>query len=154
MAARHGTQRTVDGERLRRALFRGWRFGGFGLVRDLHDLLTLATLVRGCWMGLLQAARERRDDELATVCREGDAATVRQIAWLETKLRQAAPQSLTTPSQVRREVAASIPSLAQLGPLVDLVPGPTVRGLMPLTPVTVVLVVAVILILPAWMRRH
>lgn len=46
------TRYTGDGERLRRALFRGLRYGGFGLVRDLQDLLTLATLVHGCWMGV------------------------------------------------------------------------------------------------------
>jgi hypothetical protein len=156
VATRYGAKRNVDGERLRRALFRGLRYGGLGLVRDLHDLLTLATLVHGCWMGLLQAARESRDDDLEAVCRQGDATTVRQICWLETKLRASAPQALTTPSQVRREIAASIPSLAQIGDLVDLVPRSTVRALMPLTPAAAALVVAVALIFPAWLYalRH
>jgi hypothetical protein len=130
MATRYGARRTGDGERLRRALFRGLRYGGFGLVRDLQDLLTLATLVHGCWMGLLQAARESRDDDL--------------------ELRASAPQALTTASQVRRELAASIPSLAQIGELVDLVPGSTVRALMPLRPAAAALVAAVVNIFPAW----
>ena len=43
---RHGASRNTDGERLRRAPFRGPRLGGFGLLRDLHDLVTLATAVR------------------------------------------------------------------------------------------------------------
>ena len=43
---RYGASRNTDGERLRRALFRGPRLGGFGLLRDLHDLVTLATAVR------------------------------------------------------------------------------------------------------------
>src|SRR4029453_1239742 len=46
------------------ALFRGRRSGGFGLIRDLHALLTMAPAVRGCWTAFLQGARERRDGSL------------------------------------------------------------------------------------------
>lgn len=40
---RYVRERSAEGERLRQALFRGRRRGGFGLLRDLHDLLALAS---------------------------------------------------------------------------------------------------------------
>jgi hypothetical protein len=140
-AARYQAEGTRQGERLRRALFRGRRLGGFGLLRDLHDLLTLATSVHACWMALLQAAREARDADLEKACRACDAETLRQISWLETKLRQAAPQALTVPVSTARQ-GASIPTLPQLGALADLVPGSAFRAALPLAPVAVVGLVA------------
>jgi len=80
--ARYGASRSTDGERLRRALFRGPRLGGFGLLRDLHDLVTLATAVREGWTALHQAARESHDHELAVRCRACGEQTTRMIAWL------------------------------------------------------------------------
>ena len=146
-AARYRAECNRQGERLRRALFRGRRLGGFGLLRDLHDLLTLATSVHGCWMALLQAAREARDGDLEKACRTCDAETLRQISWLETKLRQAAPQALTVPVSTARQLGASIPTLPQLGALADLVPGSAVRAVLPLAPVAVVGLVAVLALL-------
>lgn len=70
VAARYRAESTRQGERLRRALFRGRRLGGFGLLRDLHDLLTLTVSVHACWMALLQAARARH----ATPILRGHAA--------------------------------------------------------------------------------
>ena len=141
-AARYRAECSRQGERLRRALFRGRRLGGFGLLRDLHDLLTLATSVHACWMALLQAAREARDADLEKACRACDADTLRQISWLETKLRQAAPQALTVPVSTARQLGASIPTLPQLGALADLVPGSAFRAALPLTPMAVVGLVA------------
>jgi hypothetical protein len=143
-AERYGAERTRQGERLRRALFRGRRLGGFGLLRDLHDLLTLATSVHACWTALLQAAREARDAHLEKACRACEAETRRQISWLETKLRQAAPQALTVPVSIARRLGASIPTLPQLGALADLVPGSAVRAALPLAPVAVVGLVSVL----------
>jgi hypothetical protein len=143
-AARYGAEGTRQGERLRWGLFRGRRLGGFGLLRDLHDLFTLATSVHACWMVLLQAAREVRDAHLEKACRACEAETRRQISWLETKLRQAAPQALTVPVCPARQLSASIPTLSQLGALADLVPGSAVRAALPLAPVAVVGLVAVL----------
>jgi len=143
----YGAARSVEAERLRRALFRGWRRGGFGLVRDLHDLITLATSVHSCWSALGQGARQRSDRSLERVSRMCDAETLRQIAWLETKMRQSAPQALATPGDTAAELAASIPHRWALGAIADLVPGPALRGLLPLAPVTsaMVLLLAVLL---------
>jgi hypothetical protein len=144
---RYGAARSVEGERLRRALFRGRRIGGFGLVRDFHDLITLATSVHSCWTALRQAARERRDASLETVCRTCDTETIRQVAWLETKLRHAAPQALTVPGHTTRELAASIPSRDEIGAVVDLAPGPALRGLLAGMPVAGALILLLALVL-------
>jgi hypothetical protein len=143
----YGVARSVAGERLRRALFRGRRVDGFGLVRDLHDLITLATSVHSCWSALSQGARQQRDRSLEHVSRTCDAETLRQIAWLETKMRQSAPQALAVPGNTGRELAASIPHRWALGTIADLVPGPALRGLLPLAPVAgaMMLLLAVIL---------
>jgi hypothetical protein len=116
-------------------------------VRDFHDLITLATSVRGCWSALRQAARERRDPSLEAVCRACDAETIRSISWLETKLRQSAPQALTVPSDTARELAAWIPSRGEVAAVADQVPGPALRSLLPLAPAAgvVVLLLAVVL---------
>jgi len=90
---RYGSRRTTGGEGLRRSLFRGPRLGGSGLLRDLHDLVTLATAVREGWTALQQAARELHDVELAERSRACGAQTARLIAWLDTKLRHSAPQT-------------------------------------------------------------
>lgn len=142
-AARYGAEGTRQGERLRRALFRGRRLGGFGVLRDLHDLLTLATSAHACWMALLQAARVARDALLENACRACAAETRRQISWLETKLRQAAPQALTVPVSTARQLGASIPTLP-LGALADLGARSAVRAASSLAPVAVVGLVAVL----------
>jgi hypothetical protein len=138
---RYGAARCREGERLQRALFRGRRMSGFGLVRDVHDLLTLATAVHGCWTALQQAAREQRDRDLEAVCRACDAETTRQISWLETKLRQSAPQALTVPRPTGRDLLTSIPGGDQVGAIIDLVPGPALRRLVPTTSAVAMLVV-------------
>lgn len=146
MVERYGVVRSVDGERLRRALFRGRRLGGFGLTRDIHDLLTMAGAVQACWTVLRQAARARRDGSLEAVCRSCEGETAHQISWLETKLRQASPQALTVPPDTFHELGASVPSRAEIAAVFDLVPGPVARRLMPLAPVTGALVALAVML--------
>lgn len=134
-AARHyDAGRSREGERLRRALFRGRRTGGFGLLRDVHDLRTLACFVEACWATLWQGAAELRDEALRDVCERCGGETRRQIDWLDTKIRHAAPQPLTVPSRTRDELAGSIPSLAEATALADRAPGALLRRLRPVSP--------------------
>jgi hypothetical protein len=158
-AERYGAKRSREGERLRRALFRGRRLGSFGLLRDLHDLLVLATSVHACWMALQQAARVERDTDLEKTCGNCEAETVRQMSWLETKLRQIAPQALTVPAATRYELSASIPTTPQIGAIADLLPGPALRALIPSAPLAGVFVMLATLLLlarpaPPWEHRH
>lgn len=154
-AARHGTRRTAAGSRLRRALFRGARVGGAGLVRDLQDLLVLASSVHACWIALRQAARERHDTALEAVCEECDTETGRQISWLETKLRHAAPQALSVPAAAITDVAASIPTGTQVAAVADLLPGPVLRAISPVAVAAGVLATAGLLLsLRGWRKDH
>lgn len=70
------------------------RSGQIGLLRDLQDLYVLATLVQTTWTVLAQGAQGLRDRELLQVANSADAETARQLAWLNTRMKAAAPQAL------------------------------------------------------------
>lgn len=80
--------------RLRVDLFHGPPSGGLGLLRDLHDLNLLASEVRLCWTILHQAARALDDQPLVALCEQGGHGADRQLAWLCTRIKAAAPQAL------------------------------------------------------------
>lgn len=83
---------------LRKEIFHGPRSGGIGLVRDLHDLWLLANESHISWIVLLQASKSLRDKELESAVKEGDKQNKRQLAWILTRIKQAAPQALVVPS--------------------------------------------------------
>jgi hypothetical protein len=95
---RYGEQRAGDDvdepERLHAAGLAEARTGEVGLLRDLQDLHVLADLVQTTWVVISQAAQGLRDRELATVASEAGAGTARQLAWLDTRMKAAAPQAL------------------------------------------------------------
>lgn len=91
---RYSEDRNKEPERLSHALFTGPRTGSLALVRDLHDLWLLASEVQLCLIVLEQAAQALRDSELETFCTNFTACTKRQLAWLQTRIKQAAPQAL------------------------------------------------------------
>ena len=92
---RYGEDADVDEpERLRAAALDETRPGELGLLRDLQDLHVLATLVETTWTAIAQGAQGLRDEELLHVATSSRAETVRQIAWLTTRLKVAAPQAL------------------------------------------------------------
>ena len=91
---KYGGKHDRRGERLYSELFHGPRRGGIALLRDLHDLWLLATEARICWTLLLQAAQALRDKDLIETCVQNTHQSDRQIAWLETRSKQAAPQTL------------------------------------------------------------
>ncbi|MGZ4661579.1 MAG: hypothetical protein ACXVYB_09895 [Arthrobacter sp.] len=70
------------------------RSGPVGLLRDLQDLYLLASLVDVTWTMVRQAAFALRDRELLSVVGECDAETATQLKWLQTRMKQAAPQAL------------------------------------------------------------
>lgn len=91
---RYGEEEVDEPERLRHDGLADAREGEVGLLRDLQDLHLLATLVHSTWTAIAQGAQGLRDPELLEVARHCDAETVRQISWLETRLKVAAPQAL------------------------------------------------------------
>ena len=70
------------------------RSGQIGLLRDLQDLYVLATFIQTTWTVLAQGAQGLRDDELLHVATNANSETTRQLAWLNTRMKAAAPQAL------------------------------------------------------------
>ena len=95
LVARYREERNKEPDRLRDALFQGPRSGGIGLLRDLTDLWLAASEVHCSYECLVQAAKALRDKELLDVCLSCEHDADRQLAWLRTRIDQAAPQALT-----------------------------------------------------------
>lgn len=94
---RYGESSDVDEpERLRAAGLAEARSGEIGLLRDLQDLHVLGSLVQTTWTVIAQGAQGLRDSELLEVARACNAETSRQLTWLDTRMKEAAPQALIT----------------------------------------------------------
>jgi hypothetical protein len=91
---RYSEEKSDEPDRLKQTLFEQPRSGSLALVRDLHDLWLLANEIHLCYIILLQAARALRDLEMEKICQQFDEQTDRQILWLLTRIKQAAPQAL------------------------------------------------------------
>jgi hypothetical protein len=92
---RYGEDDSVDEpERLRATGVVGVREGEIGLLRDLQDVHLLATLVWTTWMVVAQGAQGLRDRELLDLAKSSQEETGRQLRWLETRMKAAAPQAL------------------------------------------------------------
>jgi ferritin-like metal-binding protein YciE len=70
------------------------RSGPVGLLRDLQDVLMLATFVESTWTMVAQAGSALRDKELLDAVSTCKSETHTQIQWLESRMKQAAPQAL------------------------------------------------------------
>jgi hypothetical protein len=64
------------------------------VLRDLQGLYRLLAFVQTSWTVVEGAAEGARDRELATVAQECSAQTARQLTWLRTRMKEAAPQAL------------------------------------------------------------
>jgi hypothetical protein len=94
IVARYHEQREQEPERLLAAELDETRSGGVGLLRDLQDLYTLASFVDITWTVIAQAGQGLRDRELINVVASCQKDTSRQLLWLTTRIKQAAPQAL------------------------------------------------------------
>jgi hypothetical protein len=113
-AKRHGAIANRDAARVRKALFNGARIGGYGLLRDLQDLLLLTHQARTGWTALAQAAKEMKETDLADCTLECAGETDRQIDWLCTHIKLIAPQALTVPVNLVAEAKGSAPLAVKL----------------------------------------
>jgi hypothetical protein len=91
---RYGEADVDEPERLHAAGLAETREGEIGLLRDLQDLHVLATLVQTTWTVIAQGAQGLRDQELLEVATSSNAQTSRQLTWLNTRMKAAAPQAL------------------------------------------------------------
>jgi hypothetical protein len=64
------------------------------LLRDLQDLYLMVAECDICWTVVSQAAQGLPDTELAATVEDCAAGTAVQLAWLRTRMKQAAPQTL------------------------------------------------------------
>ena len=91
---KYGRERDREPQRLYSDLFQGPRRGGLALLRDLHDLWLMTTEAQIAWTLLAQAAQALRDKDFVQTCEHNKEQTHRQTSWLETRSKQAAPQTL------------------------------------------------------------
>ena len=91
---RYGEDDIEEPERLHAEGLAQARFGEIGLLRDLQDLHVLATLVQTTWTVVVQGAQGLRDRELLEIANAANAETSRQLTWLNTRMKEAAPQAL------------------------------------------------------------
>lgn len=85
-------------ERLPSRLSHGPRTGPLGLLRDLQDLYLLATECDISSTLIAQAAQGARDPQLVEIANECQRDVTIQLAWLRSRLKQAAPQALVVAS--------------------------------------------------------
>jgi hypothetical protein len=91
---RYGERPDDEPERLHVTAIESTRSGPLGLLRDLQDLSLLAQMVDTTYTLVKQAAAALRDEELLGVIRDCEGQTATQIAWIGTRMKQAAPQAL------------------------------------------------------------
>lgn len=89
-------------ERLRASGLAEVRSGEIGLLRDLQDLHVLADLVQTTWTVIAQGAQGLRDRELLDIAHRASEGTARQLSWLNTRIKAAAPQALIVTPPKRR----------------------------------------------------
>lgn len=63
-------------------------------MRDLQDLYALSSFTDITWTVVGQAAQGLRDRELVDLAEDHEQETARQLTWLRTRMKQAAPQAL------------------------------------------------------------
>jgi hypothetical protein len=93
-AERYGEEADDEPDRLHSELFHGTRTGALALVRDLHDLYLMVSECAISWTMIEQAAQGARDTELLALAKTGDEHAQRQLTWVRSRMKQAAPQVL------------------------------------------------------------
>jgi hypothetical protein len=98
VVSRYGEQPDDEPDRLHTDALASTREGPLGLLRDLQDLYLLASFVDITWTAVKQAGMGVRDEELVSIVDDCEGETKTQLAWLSTRLKQAAPQALIAAS--------------------------------------------------------
>ena len=93
-AKRYNEENDNEPDRLTKTLLKKTRKGSMALLRDLHDLYLIVSEVEVCCVILKQGGTGLRDKELVGVCEEIERQTKRQLSWLLTRMKSAAPQIL------------------------------------------------------------
>jgi hypothetical protein len=94
LVQRYGEDPDSEPERLHAEGLSSVRTGGVGLLRDLHDLYMLANYLDIAWTIVGQAGQGARDQEVIDIVADCEGDTARQVSFLKTRIKQAAPQAL------------------------------------------------------------
>jgi hypothetical protein len=92
---RYGEEAPEEPEQLYHEFLEQTRSGSLGLLRDMHDLCLMTNACDTPWTMFGQSAGDRGLLEVVSSC-EGETAT--QIKWIQTRMKQAAPQVLLVAS--------------------------------------------------------
>ena|SRR5436305_8210257 len=93
-AKQYNEERDEEPDRLTQTLLKKTRKGAMALLRDMHDLYLIVSEVQICCTILKQGATGIRDEALVATCEEVERQSKRQLSWLTTRLKSAAPQTL------------------------------------------------------------
>ena len=91
---RYGERPDDEPDRLHVGAIETTRTGPLGLLRDLQDQHQLTQMVDNTYVLVRQAAQALRDEELLGVIGSCQGETETQVAWVNTRMKQAAPQAL------------------------------------------------------------
>ncbi len=94
---KYGERQEGEPKRLDKALLVKRKQGGFDMLRDFHDLWLLVNESMMSLNVLEQGARALRDQQFLDVLKHMQARNERQLIWLKTRIKQAAPQVLVVP---------------------------------------------------------
>lgn len=87
-------EKDKEPDRLSDTLLKDTRKGSMALLRDLQDLYLIASEVEVCCVILKQGATGLHDKDLLSTCEQVERQTKRQLSWLLTRMKSAAPQTL------------------------------------------------------------
>ena len=91
---KYSEEKDNEPDHLLREFFKRNHKGALALLRDLHDVWLMANEANVSAVILRQAAQGLRDKELMSFCDELEKKSERQISWLLTRMKSAAPQVL------------------------------------------------------------
>ena len=94
VATRYRKESDKEPDRLTKTLLKKARKGSMALLRDLHDLYLIVSEVLVCCTILKQGGTALADEELVSACEETERQSRRQLSWLMTRMKSAAPQTL------------------------------------------------------------
>jgi hypothetical protein len=94
IASRYRKENDDQPDWLSHTLLKKTRKGGAALLRDLHDLYLIVTEVLLCCTLSKQGGMALGDEAFVTICEETERQSKRQLSWLMTKMKSAAPQTL------------------------------------------------------------
>lgn len=98
LAARYGEASAAEPRHLMPAVFPVARSGAFGLLRDFHDLLVMASEADVAVLVLERAGKALCDEALVAACERARVDLDRQKAWLACQVSRRAAQTLIVPS--------------------------------------------------------